>query len=429
MRAPCRRRLPILAALVTCLAGCGPSAARPDAPPLPAAADAWLVVSNLPAAGWVLLRVDGAAAGQLGPGEARQLGPFPPGARALGVAPLGRPFRDFAVTLTSGGTTRFVIPQDATEGGEAPPEPAPEPAADPAVEPAAPPAPPAGDAPPPETKRPPRRPPRERGGEPRPPAEAPPEPTPPTPPGPAEAPPDYAPAPAPAPAPPAERGGEPEPPPGRAWLVVENRSPGPIVVSRDGSRLGRVPSGGSQRFAVPPAAADYRAQRDDGAAVETRRMAVAVRTVWRIEAGTGRLVVVNPAAEPFEVQVAGGPARTLAPGARLSLEVWSGLVPVRVVGQVSGRRMEARVAVAAGGEGEWRTPIVKGGLGIRNGRSAPLPVTVDGEPRGAVPPGAQRWFDLPVGDHAVVVGGGAAGGVERRTLRIVPGRETTWDVR
>ena len=414
-------RLTALAGLAALAVGCGVPPSRPA--PVPDE-DGWLVVSNPPAAAPVSLRVDGDVWGLVEPGAARQIGPLPVGDHVVGVTPLGGfRWRDFTVTVTSGGPTRFTVPIDATEGGAPPPEsPPPEPPAV-APAPAAPtvaPAPPAPATEPPPKRRPRRpKPPEPPAG----PAEAPP--SAPAAPAPVEAPPAPVEAPPPAPAGPTPDA-EPAPPPGKAWLIVEDRSPWDVAVACDGAALGTVAADASVRFALRPGRVSCTAERTTGEPVAERTFDLVQRAVWRINPKAGRLVVENPAGEAFETQVGAEPARRLGPGERLEVEVWTGNVPVRVVGEVSGRRMDARVQVAPGETVTWRTPVVRGSIGLRcRSRDLLLSVTVDGEAVGTIPPGGERWLDLPVGAHEVEVSGGA---VWRRSVRVTPGRGERFDV-
>ena len=407
---------------------CGPSV-RPDDP---VGEGGWIVVALPPAAGPVVLRLDDREDGVLEPGTERRLGPLPAGAYHVSVRPIeGRAWRGWTVRVTNGGTTEVVVPVSAARPAErydphAAPRPAPaapnvdapvaEPVVDPVVDPVVE---PVADEPTPTPKRrPTRRPQPAPVDAPRPPVEAPP-----TfePPAPVEAPPTYAPP------PPVED--EPPPPPGKGWLVVENRTGERVTVRRDGDSVGTVAAEGAARFAVPVGKARFVAEGAGGGVVATRTWTVERRVVWRLNPRDARIVVENSSGEAFSVQIAAEGPRRLPPGERWELETWAGLVPVRVVGEVSGRRLEARLTAKHGARVVWRTPVVRGAVGVRNGLGAPLRLTIDGTARGTVEPGKLVWTDgLPVGDHEVRIVSPGALRDERRTLRVIPGRKTVWEV-
>ena len=118
------------------------------------------------------------------------------------------------------------------------------------------------------------------------------------------------------------------------------------------------------------------------------------------------------------------------PGAVWESTSWAGLVPVKVRGELSGRRLEARIQAERGETVVWKCPVVKGSIGVVNGLGVPLRVSVDGRETATVPAGRTKWIDgLAVGDHDVRVQASGAPRDARKTMRVLPGRKAKWEVR
>lgn len=125
---------------------------------------------------------------------------------------------------------------------------------------------------------------------------------------------------------------------------------------------------------------------------------------WRIERPTATLELVNPTPEAASVVIDGRPAVQVGAQGKLRVRgVPAGQIRV-AASMASGELIERGLRLEPEGFARWELIDKKTQLVVRSGWSEPVALTVDGAPRGRVPPhGALRIEGLKPGLHRVDV--------------------------